>query len=77
MVSFVGIRFGIFDVDDLILNTLGGIIGYLSIKLLHILINYEKKATKVMLRWRFYLEWKRFFTNSQNKVRPIYSVIRR
>ena len=48
VVSFVGIRFGSFDVDDLILNTLGGIIGYLPIKLLHILINYEKKATKVM-----------------------------
>ena len=46
VVSFVGIRFGSFDVDDLILNTLGGIIGML--KLLHILINYEKKATKVM-----------------------------
>ena len=45
VVSFVGIRFGSFDVDDLILNTLGGIIGY---KLLHMLINYEKKATKVM-----------------------------
>ena len=77
VVSFVGIRFGSFDVDDLKLNTLGGKIGYLPIKLLHNLINYEKKATKVMLGWRFYLEWRRFFTNSQNKVRPIYSVIRR
>ena len=50
MVSFVGIRFGSFDVDDLILNTLtlGGIIGYLPIKLLYIFINYEKKAIKVM-----------------------------
>ena len=44
VISFVGIRFGSFDVDDLILNTLGGIIG----SLLHMLINYEKKATKVM-----------------------------
>ena len=48
VVSFVGIRFGSFDVDDLKLNTLGGKIGYLPIKLLHNLINYEKKATKVM-----------------------------
>ena len=48
MVSFVGIRFGSFAVDDLILNILGGIIGYLPIKLFHILINYEKKVIKVM-----------------------------
>jgi glycopeptide antibiotics resistance protein len=29
--------FGSFDVDDLILNTLGGMIGYLSIKLIHLI----------------------------------------
>ena len=44
VVSFVGIRFESFDVDALILNILGGIMG----ELFHLLINYEKKATKVM-----------------------------
>lgn len=34
-------EFGSFDVDDLILNTLGGMLGYLPIKLL-LLINHSK-----------------------------------
>ncbi|RDW19646.1 VanZ family protein [Oceanobacillus chungangensis] len=33
-------RFGSFDVDDLILNTLGGMIGYISIKLIKIVSVY-------------------------------------
>ena len=48
VVSFVGIKFGSFDVDDLKLNTLGGKNRVFAKKLLHMLINYEKKATKVM-----------------------------
>lgn len=37
-------RFGSFDVDDLILNTLGGTVGFLSVKLVMTLIGNRKKA---------------------------------
>ncbi|WP_312476386.1 VanZ family protein [Neobacillus sp.] len=36
-------EFGSFDVDDLILNTLGGILGYLPIKLVLFIIHSKKK----------------------------------
>ncbi|MFL6562606.1 MAG: VanZ family protein [Bacillus sp. (in: firmicutes)] len=36
-------EFGSFDVDDLILNTLGGILGYLPIKLVILLTRFKKK----------------------------------
>ncbi|MFJ5715983.1 VanZ family protein [Neobacillus sp. NPDC093127] len=36
-------KFGSFDVDDLILNTLGGMLGYLPIKLIWVFINQGKK----------------------------------
>jgi glycopeptide antibiotics resistance protein len=36
-------RFGSFDVDDLILNTLGGMLGYLPIKLFHLFISYKQR----------------------------------
>ena len=35
---------GSFDVDDLILNTVGGILGYLIIKLILMVINYIRGA---------------------------------
>ncbi|MBW7644751.1 MULTISPECIES: VanZ family protein [Geobacillus] len=34
---------GSFDIDDLILNTLGGVMGYLPIKLIYLTINSKKK----------------------------------
>ncbi|MGE7183965.1 VanZ family protein [Peribacillus sp. NPDC006672] len=36
-------EFGSFDIDDLILNTLGGLVGYLTIKLIYLIINSKKK----------------------------------
>lgn len=39
-------RFGSFDVDDLILNALGGILGYLPIYLVLLFINYKKNQQK-------------------------------
>ncbi|MGG4268410.1 VanZ family protein [Peribacillus simplex] len=36
-------EFGSFDIDDLILNTLGGFFGYLIIKLIYVIINSKKK----------------------------------
>ena len=36
-------QFGSFDVDDLILNTLGGVIGYIAIYVIFILIKYIKQ----------------------------------
>jgi glycopeptide antibiotics resistance protein len=36
-------EFGSFDVDDLILNTLGGIVGYIAVQLL-LLTNHSKKT---------------------------------
>ena len=37
-------EFGSFDVDDLILNTLGGVIGYLPIKLInYLIVNFQNK----------------------------------
>jgi glycopeptide antibiotics resistance protein len=38
--------FGSFDVDDLILNTLGGMLGYLSIKLIHLIFISALKNLK-------------------------------
>ena len=38
--------FGSFDIDDLILNTFGGLLGYLPIKLI-LLINNRKKNLKI------------------------------
>ncbi|MFF2447500.1 VanZ family protein [Neobacillus sp. NPDC058068] len=35
-------KFGSFDVDDLILNTLGGMLGYVPIKLIRLLINQKQ-----------------------------------
>jgi glycopeptide antibiotics resistance protein len=34
---------GSFDIDDLILNTLGGVMGYLPIKLIYLTINSKRK----------------------------------
>lgn len=42
LVQFI-FRFGSFDVDDLILNTLGGVIGYLVIYAFFIFIKYIKQ----------------------------------
>ncbi|MBS4192765.1 VanZ family protein [Bacillus sp. FJAT-49705] len=39
-------HFGSFDVDDLILNTLGGVLGYLPIKLIYSFINYKQGQQK-------------------------------
>jgi len=39
-------KIGSFDIDDLILNTLGGVLGYLPIKLVLIFINSKKKYLK-------------------------------
>ena len=39
--------------------------------------NYISKFSLDYEGWRFYYEWRRFFANSQNKVRPKYSVFRR
>ncbi|MFJ7976805.1 VanZ family protein [Peribacillus sp. NPDC096379] len=39
-------KFGSFDIDDLILNTLGGILGYLPIKLCQLYINSKRKHLK-------------------------------
>ncbi|MEW5553486.1 VanZ family protein [Peribacillus frigoritolerans] len=36
-------EFGSFDVDDLILNTLGGVFGYLPIKLIYLIVNSNNK----------------------------------
>ncbi|GIN57909.1 VanZ family protein [Lederbergia ruris] len=41
-------RFGSFDVDDLILNTLGGIIGYWPIKFVSTLMNYKRRQQRVL-----------------------------
>ncbi|WP_199690023.1 VanZ family protein [Clostridium sp. 1xD42-85] len=35
-------KFGSFDVDDMLLNTLGGVLGYLPIKLFKILYRQAK-----------------------------------
>lgn len=37
--------FGSFDVDDLILNTLGGVLGYLPIYFASLMIKYKQKKT--------------------------------
>jgi glycopeptide antibiotics resistance protein len=37
-------EFGSFDVDDLILNTIGGIIGYFPIKIILSIIKYKEKT---------------------------------
>ena len=42
LVQFV-FKFGSFDVDDLILNTLGGVIGYIAIYAIFIFIKYIKQ----------------------------------
>jgi glycopeptide antibiotics resistance protein len=39
-------EFGSFDVDDLILNTLGGMLGYIPAKLLLHIINLRKKTNR-------------------------------
>ena len=39
-------KFGSFDVDDLILNTFGGILGYLPIKIIYLFINYKQRQQK-------------------------------
>ncbi|WML57970.1 VanZ family protein [Neobacillus sp. PS2-9] len=39
-------EFGSFDVDDLILNTLGGMLGYIPAKLLLRIINFRKKTNR-------------------------------
>jgi len=39
-------EFGSFDVDDLILNTAGGILGYLPIKLVFLIAHLKKKNIK-------------------------------
>ena len=39
-------QFGSFDVDDLLLNTLGGVIGYIAIYVIFILIKYIKQKKK-------------------------------
>ncbi|MGG1678973.1 VanZ family protein [Neobacillus sp. NRS-1170] len=36
-------EFGSFDVDDLILNTLGGFLGFLPIKIIHFFSKFKKK----------------------------------
>ncbi|MFF5401157.1 VanZ family protein [Peribacillus butanolivorans] len=36
-------EFGSFDIDDLILNTLGGLFGYLTIKLIYLIVNSKNK----------------------------------
>ncbi|MFJ5624812.1 VanZ family protein [Peribacillus loiseleuriae] len=41
-------RFGSFDIDDLILNTLGGMIGYIPIKLVNIYIHRGGQQKSVM-----------------------------
>lgn len=35
--------FGSFDIDDLILNTFGGVLGYLTIKFIYLIIHSKKK----------------------------------
>lgn len=42
-------NFGSFDVDDLILNTLGGMIGYLPIKLVGMYINHRRGQLKSVM----------------------------
>lgn len=42
-------RFGSFDVDDLILNTLGGMIGYIPIKLVSLYINHRRGEQKSVM----------------------------
>ena len=42
-------KFGSFDVDDLILNTLGGIIGYLPIKLVSTYVNHKRGEQKSVM----------------------------
>ncbi|MED4228797.1 VanZ family protein [Neobacillus cucumis] len=37
-------EFGSFDVDDLILNTLGGILGYIPIKIILSIVKYKEKT---------------------------------
>ncbi|KAA0542759.1 VanZ family protein [Bacillus sp. BGMRC 2118] len=37
---------GTFDIDDLILNTLGGVLGYLLIKLIYVTLFVRKKSNK-------------------------------
>jgi glycopeptide antibiotics resistance protein len=37
-------EFGSFDVDDLILNTLGGILGYIPIKIILIIVKHKKNT---------------------------------
>lgn len=39
-------KFGSFDIDDLILNTLGGLLGYLPIKLIWLFINHKNRKQK-------------------------------
>jgi glycopeptide antibiotics resistance protein len=36
-------EFGSFDVDDLILNTVGGMLGYIPIKLVQLIVNSKKR----------------------------------
>jgi len=47
-------KVGIFDVDDIMLNTVGGILGYLAYKVVHILYSlftpHKKKKKKVKKR---------------------------
>jgi glycopeptide antibiotics resistance protein len=43
------LKVGIFDVDDILMNTLGGILGYLMYKLLHTLI-YKVKSKSMLKR---------------------------
>lgn len=42
-------RFGSFDVDDLILNTLGGMIGYIPIKLVIMYIEHRRGEPKSLM----------------------------
>lgn len=42
-------RFGSFDVDDLILNTIGGMIGYIPIKLVSVYIKHRQGEQKSVL----------------------------
>jgi glycopeptide antibiotics resistance protein len=45
----ISLGLGSFDVDDLILNTLGGVIGYLLIKFIYLIFISQKKRIRVAL----------------------------
>lgn len=44
-------KFGSFDVDDLILNTLGGVLGYIPIYAILSFVNYKKRKNSISINY--------------------------